>query len=119
MLSSIVRSVGVAARGARPQTPALLQVWRGMCIDGKIPEGHAVGRQKQEQEKSPFNRDPIFPPKGSGTKNMPIEVPSQHDERVVGFEHPETHVLLWFNMKAGKVHYVSEIDKYFKLVPNA
>ncbi|CAM9460794.1 unnamed protein product [Discosporangium mesarthrocarpum] len=88
-----------------------------MCVDGQIPRSHAVGPQKIEKEERSFNRDPIYPPKGSGTKDMPIEVPSEHQERVVGFEHPETHAILWFNMSAGKLHYVSEIDKYFKLVP--
>lgn len=85
--------------------------------DGGIPDTHDTGRQKEEREGATFNRDPIHPPKGSGTKAMPFEVPSEHQERVVGFEHPDSHAMYWFPLTAGKLHYVEEIDRYFKLVP--
>lgn len=85
--------------------------------DGMIPDVNDTGREREEREVAGFNRDPIFPPKGAGTKAMPFEVPSQHKERVVGFEHPVSHAIYWFPMKAGKLHYVEEIDRYFKLVP--
>lgn len=87
--------------------------------DGRIVERNDAGPRKRELDVEGFNRDPIHPPKGAGTKAMPFEVPSQHQERVVGFEHPESHAMFWFNMKAGKLHYVKEIGMYFKLVPLA
>lgn len=85
--------------------------------DGGIPDVNDTGPERVEREVAGFNREPIHPPKGAGSKAMPFEVPSQHQERVVGFEHPESHALYWFPMKAGKLHYVEEIDRYFKLVP--
>uniref|UniRef100_A0A6U3QRH7 Uncharacterized protein n=1 Tax=Octactis speculum TaxID=3111310 RepID=A0A6U3QRH7_9STRA len=83
---------------------------------------HQGGRRLQEIEDEKlglvtFNRDPIMPPVGAGTKENPIQVPSGYDERVVGFEDPTVHQLQWFTMTAGKLHYVSSIDKYFTLVP--
>eukprot|EP00953_Heterococcus_sp_UTEX-ZZ885_P033940 17621-Heterococcus_DN1.PRE.6 len=63
-----------------------------------------------------YSRDSIDPPAGSGTKDKPIEVPSRLEERAVGFEDPESHAIYWFNLRAGKLHYVTALDKYFKLV---
>lgn len=132
MFSTVARHVGVAARAAalRPQPTAAASAWRASAAalpqvarfsdgvgDGGIPDTHDTGRQKTEREGVGFNRDPIHPPKGSGTKAMPFEVPSEHQERVVGFEHPESHAMYWFPLAAGKLHYVEEIDRYFKLVP--
>mmetsp|Transcript_12578 Transcript_12578/g.24841 ORF Transcript_12578/g.24841 Transcript_12578/m.24841 type:complete len:113 (-) Transcript_12578:188-526(-) len=83
-----------------------------------------AGRRKVELDDEKqgivtFNRDPIFPPAGAGTKSNPIEVPSGFDERVVGYECPEVHQLFWFNLAKGPLHYVPSIDKYFVLVdPN-
>jgi hypothetical protein len=80
------------------------------------------GRRKVELDDAAeglvtFNRDPIFPPVGAGSKTNPIEVPSGYGERVVGYECPEVHQLFWFNLTGKeKLHYVPSIDKYFKLV---
>mmetsp|Transcript_47486 Transcript_47486/g.60977 ORF Transcript_47486/g.60977 Transcript_47486/m.60977 type:complete len:125 (-) Transcript_47486:263-637(-) len=79
------------------------------------------GRRKEEldaekQGKVAFNRDPIFPPAGAGTKENPIEVPSGYDERAVGYECPHVHQLFWFNLTKGPLHYVPNINMYFKLV---
>lgn len=132
MLSIVARhavNVAAAARTARPQTalsmaaPVTMQTasFFGKLMetkrDGLIPDRNDTGPRQKELDVEPFNRDPIYPPKGAGTKQMPFEVPSQHDERVVGFEHPESHAMYWFNMKAGNLHYVREIGMYFKLVP--
>ena len=35
--------------------------------------------------------------------------------RTVGYEDPETHQLVWFNLKRGPLHYVPSIGLYFKL----
>lgn len=44
------------------------------------------------------------------------QVPSGFDERVVGYECPEVHMLYWFNLTKGPLHYIPSINKYFKLV---
>ena len=62
-----------------------------------------------------YNRDPIVPPLGSGTKEKPILVPSGLAVRAVGFEDPETHALYWFNIKRGPLHYIKNLDMYFKM----
>ena len=74
------------------------------------------GRRKIELEDealgvTTFSRDPIMPPLGSGTKETPIEVPSGYSERVVGYECPEAHQLMWFTMSKGPLHYIPSIDK--------
>lgn len=133
MFSAVARRAGVVARAAamRPQPAAAAAPALRACAfpqaarrsfsdnvgDGGIPDTHDTGRQREEREVAGFNRDPIHPPKGSGTKAMPFEVPSEHKERVVGFEHPDSHAMYWFPLTAGKLHYVEEIDRYFKLVP--
>ena len=125
MFSAVTRRVGVAASAAamRPRLAAS-QAFRqqAACFSDKtvgngIVDTHDTGRQREEREGGGFNREPIHPPKGSGTKAMPFEVPSEHQERIVGFEHPESHAMYWFPLAAGKLHYVEEIDRYFKLVP--
>jgi len=35
--------------------------------------------------------------------------------RVVGYEDPVVHQLVWFQLKDGPVHYVPDIGLYFKL----
>ncbi|CAM9868493.1 unnamed protein product [Ascophyllum nodosum] len=129
MFSAVARRSVTVARAATVRFPsqatqaAALQLSRQARasfsdkVGDGIPEINDTGREKEEREVAGFNRDPIYPPKGSGTKAMPFEVPSQHKERVVGFEHPISHAVYWFPMTAGKLHYVEEIDRYFKLVP--
>lgn len=86
--------------------------------DGLIPTDtdFQTGRRKQELDGTTFNRDPIFVSKGIGTKENPVEVPSHFSERIVGIDDPETAQLVWFNLKKGPLHYLSPVDKYFKLV---
>lgn len=129
MLSVVARRAAMVARAATVRSPPQMaaaaiqisrhsQAWFSNKVgDGVIPDVNDTGPERMEREEAGFNRDPIFPPKGSGTKAMPFEVPSQHKERVVGFEHPVSHAIYWFPMTAGKLHYVEEIDRYFKLVP--
>lgn len=66
-----------------------------------------------------FNRDPIVPPPDQGTKANPILVPSAFAERVVGYEDPDVGQLVWFTLNKGPIHYVPDIDLYFKLYPVA
>ena len=47
---------------------------------------------------------------------LAAQVPSGLNERVVGYECPEAHQLMWFNLTKGPLHYIPSLDKYFKLV---
>jgi hypothetical protein len=62
-----------------------------------------------------FNRDPIIPSADAGTKENPILVPSGFHRRTVGYEDPFTHALVWFNLDKGALHYVPDVNLYFKL----
>ena len=91
-------------------------------VDGLIPsdEERQVGRRKEELEAESrgvilYNRDPITPPAGQGSYENPIMVPSGLNERAVGFEDPQTHAIYWFNLNKGPVHYVKQLNKYFKM----
>ena len=50
-----------------------------------------------------------------GSKENPVEVPSAFSSRVVGIDDPATQQLMWFVLKKGPLHYVAQVDKYFKL----
>lgn len=78
---------------------------------------HQVGRRKQEIEYDGvlFPRDSIVPPDDSGTLENPILVPSGEQVRTVGFEDPQTHAILWFNLEAGHPHFIPNLGLYFKL----
>mmetsp|Transcript_355 Transcript_355/g.1086 ORF Transcript_355/g.1086 Transcript_355/m.1086 type:complete len:120 (-) Transcript_355:180-539(-) len=116
----VVRAVGTRAA---PRTQRLV---RGLAVDGKIPTDaeQQYGPRKHELEleakgEIAFNRDPIVPPPEQGTKANPILVPSAFAERVVGYEDPDVGQLVWFTLAKDKIHYVPDIDLYFKLYPVA
>ena len=48
-----------------------------------------------------------------------LKVPSGYPFRTVGFEDPSTHVVQWFNLTKGKIHYVPSIGLFFKMAPIA
>jgi len=48
---------------------------------------------------------------------MCLQVPSGMHHRTVGYEDPATHQLLWFNLDEGALHFVPDINLYFKLQP--
>ena len=56
-----------------------------------------------------------MPSPDQGTKANPILVPSAEDERIVGYECPEVGQMIWFAMAKGPVHYVPDVDLYFKI----
>mmetsp|Transcript_17613 Transcript_17613/g.45966 ORF Transcript_17613/g.45966 Transcript_17613/m.45966 type:complete len:131 (-) Transcript_17613:410-802(-) len=125
-LTRMMATRAVTALASRPAaTGARMMVARGVTMDND----HEIlsdydqqgGRRKIELDEelqgvSTFSRDPIMPPIGAGSKTNPIEVPSGYSERVVGYECPEVHQLMWFTMTKGPLHYIPSIDKYFKLV---
>ncbi|GMI39668.1 hypothetical protein TrCOL_g10463 [Triparma columacea] len=93
-------------------------------VDGLIPSdaGRQIGRRAEELEAEKsgvilYNRDPVIPPAGQGSYDNPIMVQSGLQERAVGFEDPGTHAIYWFNLNKGPVHYVKQLDMYFKMDP--
>ena len=115
------RAPRLAAAAARPRATA-----RALSgSDGKIPEdiNQQAGRRLEEMkyelagEGELFSRDPIVPPADQGTKENPILVPSAEHERAVGYEDPDAGQLVWFTLTKGPVHYVPDIDLYFKMFP--
>ena len=94
-------------------------------MDNLIPsdDTRQIGRRKEEldfakddKREKLYNREPIVASAGSGTKENPIMVPSGLDERTVGFEDPETHAIMWFNIqRGGKLHYIKHLGKYFQM----
>ncbi len=49
---------------------------------------------------------------------MRHQVPSGLQKRTVGFEHPYTHQLVWFNLEKGPLHFVPQTGLYFKMYNN-
>ena len=37
------------------------------------------------------------------------------DCRTVGYEDPNSHQIVWFNLSKGPLHYIPDIGLYFKL----
>jgi hypothetical protein len=79
-----------------------------------------AGRRKEELDAEAagqigFNRDPIVPASDAGSKENPILVPSGAHSRVVGYEDPVSHQLVWFNLNAGSLHFIPDTGLYFKL----
>ncbi len=64
------------------------------------------------------NTQALVPNSKAGTKEDPIIIPSTKSMRTVGFEDPVAHQVLWFNLEDGHIHYVPEINLYFKLDKN-
>ena len=50
---------------------------------------------------------------------LTVPLPSLHSHpplpAAVGFEDPETHAIYWFNLGKGPVHYIPQLQKYFKM----
>jgi cytochrome c oxidase subunit 5b len=92
-------------------------------VDNQIPsdhDGRQAGRRADEMDAATkgitlFNRDPITPPKGQGTYSNPITVPCGEPERAIGFVDPATHSVMWFNLQRGEVHYIDELNMFFKM----
>mmetsp|Transcript_11267 Transcript_11267/g.10897 ORF Transcript_11267/g.10897 Transcript_11267/m.10897 type:complete len:143 (+) Transcript_11267:76-504(+) len=81
-----------------------------------------VGRRKDEMDAKEegidlYNSEPIIPAGDAGTRENPIMVPSGMQERAIGYEDPNTHQLVWFNLNKGNLHYIPDIGLYFKMQP--
>ncbi|GBG32342.1 Cytochrome c oxidase subunit 5B, mitochondrial [Hondaea fermentalgiana] len=80
----------------------------------------ATGREREElkafaEGKEYFNRQPIQMEKGQGSFENPIMVPSEMHERTVGMIPKGQDGPIWFNITAGEVNYVPELNVHFKL----
>jgi hypothetical protein len=47
--------------------------------------------------------------------SSPLQVPSAYEERQIGYEDPNTHQMVWFNLARGSLHYIPDIGLYFKM----
>lgn len=106
----------------KPAAPAVRVAARNFSLKLNIPVDREQqgGRRKEELDAEDkgevgFNRDPIIPSADAGTKENPILVPSGFHRRTVGYEDPFTHQIVWFNLDQGPLHYVPDINLYFKL----
>lgn len=80
----------------------------------------ATGREREElkafaEGREYFNRQPVQMEKGQGTFENPVMVPSELDSRTVGVCPKGQDGPIWFNVVAGEVNYVPELDLHFKL----
>mmetsp|Transcript_8458 Transcript_8458/g.15937 ORF Transcript_8458/g.15937 Transcript_8458/m.15937 type:complete len:113 (-) Transcript_8458:368-706(-) len=62
-----------------------------------------------------FQETSLIPHGDAGTFASPIQVPSQHESRFVGYEDPDSHQIRWFELATGHPHYVPDIGLYFQL----
>lgn len=111
-LAATPRALGVAHA---QKATFFNKLWNANMKEELVDSNATGAEAMEEQGKWVYNREPVHPPKGAGTKEMPFEVPSHYKQRAVGFEHPETHAIYWFNLHRGDLHYVKEIGMYFKL----
>uniref|UniRef100_A0A6U1NDJ1 Uncharacterized protein n=1 Tax=Fibrocapsa japonica TaxID=94617 RepID=A0A6U1NDJ1_9STRA len=123
MLSAVRRSSALTQVTTAVVAPASHILGRFLAVDGKVPqdEEQQYGDRKYELEQEAkkevaYVRDPVIPEPGQGTLANPILVPSAMKERAVGFEDPLSHQMQWFVLQEGDIHWVEEIDMYFKLI---
>ena len=57
------------------------------------------------------------PERGTAPQTARTASPSAEHERAVGYEDPDAGQLVWFTLTKGPVHYVPDIDLYFKMFP--
>jgi len=124
-IARIAVSCGVRVlkpNGAMLQRAAFFPQQRSFSDNTTIPSDkeQQTGRRKEELDAEEagsvgFNREPIIPPDDAGTRENPILVPSGAHSRVVGYEDPFTHQLVWFELNHGKLHFLPDVGLYFKL----
>lgn len=111
-------SLRLASRALAPLRRSAPQSARAFSAGG-IPADseHAVGRELAEVlDADHFNRDPLETEESQGnSKDDPILVPSFKHSRTVGVAHNDASYIFWFNLEQGKVHYLPQVEKYFKL----
>lgn len=71
----------------------------------------------EEKNMDGFNDMGLVPPEGSGTFASPILIPSRMDNRVVGYQDPETHAMFWFTVhNDDNTYYIKDLGLFFKML---
>ena len=83
----------------------------------------AIGRRKAELEfarnyggEDLFHSESYVPDADEGTHTNPIIVPSIYKSRIVCYENPHSHLLEYFVLHSGPLHYIPEVGLYFVLL---
>merc|ERR1711935_902347 len=64
-----------------------------------------------------YNDLGLVPPEGTGTFASPILIPSRKASRVVGYQDPESHAMLWFNIhNDDNTYYIKDLGLFFKML---
>jgi hypothetical protein len=64
-----------------------------------------------------YNDLGLVPPIGTGTFASPILVPSRKASRAVGYLHPESHAVFWFNIhNDSNTYYIKDLGLFFKML---
>jgi hypothetical protein len=69
-----------------------------------------------------YNDLGLVPPEGTGTYSSPILIPSRRACRAVGYIHPISHAVCWFNIhNDNNTYYIKDLGLFFKMlhIPDA
>jgi hypothetical protein len=71
----------------------------------------------EEKNMEGYNDLGLVPPEGAGTFASPILIPSRMDNRVVGYQDPETHAMFWFTIhNDSNTYYIKDLGLFFKML---
>ena len=64
-----------------------------------------------------YNDLGLVPPVGTGTFASPILIPSRRASRCVGYTHPDSHAMFWFNIhNDDNTYYIKDLGLFFKML---
>jgi hypothetical protein len=64
-----------------------------------------------------YNDLGLVPPVGTGTFASPILIPSRKACRAVGYVHPDSHAVFWFNIyNDNNTYYIKDLGLFFKML---
>lgn len=64
-----------------------------------------------------YNDLGLVPPAGTGTFASPILIPSRRATRAVGYVHPLSHAVFWFNIhNDNNTYYIKDLGLFFKML---
>eukprot|EP00540_Astrosyne_radiata_P024007 CAMPEP_0116865258 /NCGR_PEP_ID=MMETSP0418-20121206/25309_1 /TAXON_ID=1158023 /ORGANISM="Astrosyne radiata, Strain 13vi08-1A" /LENGTH=174 /DNA_ID=CAMNT_0004500633 /DNA_START=285 /DNA_END=808 /DNA_ORIENTATION=- len=71
----------------------------------------------EEKNMDGYNDLGLVPPEGAGSFASPILIPSRMDNRVVGYQDPETHAMYWFTIhNDNNIYYIKDLGLFFKML---
>lgn len=71
----------------------------------------------EERNVDGYNDLGLVPPEGTGTFASPILIPSRRSSRVVGYQDPASHAMMWFNIhNDNNTYYVPDVGLFFKML---